>query len=94
MRANLELTQGFVLSESVMLGLARKIGKQSAHRLVYDASLAARAGGATFREAMLGSREIAAHLSPAEIDALLDYDRATGACREMVDRVLAAESRA
>jgi adenylosuccinate lyase len=92
MLANLDATHGFVLSESVMLGLAEKIGKQSAHRLVYDASITARAAGTAFREAMLASPEIAAHLSPAEIDALLDYERATGACRAMVDRALAAET--
>jgi adenylosuccinate lyase len=92
MRANLDATRGFVLSEAVMLGLAEKIGKQSAHKLVYDASMAAHAAGMTFREAMLASSEIAVHLSPAELDALFDYERATGACRAMVDRVLAAEA--
>ena len=88
MRANLDVTRGFVLSEAVMLGLAEKIGKQSAHRLVYESSMSAYETGRTLRDAVLGAPAIMAHLSIAEVESLLDYDRSIGACRAMVDRVL------
>jgi 3-carboxy-cis,cis-muconate cycloisomerase len=36
MRRNLDLTNGAVVSEAVMIGLGKKIGRQYAHDLVYD----------------------------------------------------------
>src|ERR671926_1389563 len=36
MRANLEMTHGLVVSEAVMMGLGRYIGREYAHDLVYD----------------------------------------------------------
>ncbi|GAC1309460.1 MAG: adenylosuccinate lyase [Vulcanimicrobiaceae bacterium] len=89
MRSNLEATRGFVLSERVMLALACRIGKRSAHRLVYDATMAAHGDGRTLEEAILASREIVAHLAHDSLAVLLDYEAATGHCGTMVDRVLA-----
>ncbi len=89
MRANLEATGGFVLSEAVMLALAARIGKQSAHTLVYEASMAAHAAGHGLKEAILDNSQICAHLSRDEIEALFDYRQHTGQCGAMVDQVLA-----
>jgi adenylosuccinate lyase len=89
MRANLEATRGFVLSEGVMLALADRIGKQSAHRLVYDATMAAHGSGRTLEETILASPEMMAHLTREDVRALLDYRAASGHCGAMVDRVLA-----
>src|SRR3989454_1560395 len=89
MRANLEATGGFVLSEAVMLELAARIGKQSAHTLVYEASMAAHAAGHGLKEAILDNSQICAHLSRDEIEALFDYRQHTGQCGAMVDQVLA-----
>jgi 3-carboxy-cis,cis-muconate cycloisomerase len=36
MRANLELTNGLVVSEAVMMGLGPHLGREKAHDLVYD----------------------------------------------------------
>jgi len=89
MRANLEATGGFVLSEAVMLALAARIGKQSAHTLIYEASMAAHAAGHGLKEAILDNSQICAHLSRDEIEALFDYRQHTGQCGAMVDQVLA-----
>jgi adenylosuccinate lyase len=89
MWANLVATRGFVLSERVMLALAERIGKQSAHRLVYDATMAAYGSDRTLEEALLGSPGIVAHLTRDDVRALLDYRAASGHCGAMVDRVLA-----
>jgi adenylosuccinate lyase len=88
MRANLEATGGFVLSEALMLALAAKIGKQSAHTLVYETSLAARAAGRPLRESVLEDSQIRANLSMTEIETIFDYRQHTGQCEAMVDRVL------
>src|SRR6266699_2419959 len=63
MRANLEATGGFVLSEAVMLALAARIGKQSAHTLVYETAMHAHSTGRGLKEAILGNPQITAHLS-------------------------------
>src|SRR5205807_1171575 len=39
MRRNLDALGGFLMSERVMFALADKVGKQSAHELVYDVSM-------------------------------------------------------
>lgn len=88
--ANLEATRGFVLSESVMLALAKKVGKQTAHRLVYDAAMKAHEAedGRSLKEALLESEAVREHLSEDAIASLLDYRANTGLCGELVDRVL------
>ncbi len=89
MQANLEATGGFILSEAVMLALAERIGKQSAHALVYETAMNAHTAGRGLKEAILGNPHICAHLSSKEIEALFDYRQHTGHCAEMVDQVLA-----
>src|SRR5690606_27353861 len=39
MRRNVDLLQGLILSESGMIGLARYLGRQAAHDVVYRASM-------------------------------------------------------
>lgn len=89
MQANLEATGGFVLSEAVMLALAARIGKQSAHTLVYETAMAAHTTGRGLKEAILDNPQICAHLSRDEIESLFDYRRHTGHCGALVDQVLA-----
>jgi adenylosuccinate lyase len=89
MHANLEATGGFVLSEAVMLELAARIGKQSAHTLVYETAMHAHAAGRGLKEAILDNPQISAHLSTTEIESLFDYRKHTGQCGAMVDQVLA-----
>ncbi len=89
MLANLEATRGFVLSEAVMLALAEKTGKQTAHRLVYDVAMRAQESGRPLKDALLDEPAVTAHLPRDAIEALFDYRRHAGLCRELVDRVLA-----
>jgi adenylosuccinate lyase len=89
MRGNLEATGGFVLSEAVMLALAARIGKQSAHTLVYETAMSAHSTGRGLKEAILDNPQMCAHLSRDEIESLFDYRQHTGHCGAMVDQVLA-----
>ncbi len=91
MRCNLEASEGRVCSEAVMLALARKLGKQSAHQIMHRAAQEAAARGEPFAEAIRVDADIAARLSPQEIGDLLDPSRQTGQCQLLVDRVLASE---
>jgi adenylosuccinate lyase len=72
-----------------MLLLAGRIGKQSAHRLIYETAMRAVEQGQPLKAAIIGNREIMARLSPQEVEALFDYRQHLGQCAAMVDRVLA-----
>ncbi|MGR8979537.1 MAG: class-II fumarase/aspartase family protein [Gammaproteobacteria bacterium] len=88
MRGNLLATGGFIYAEAAMLALAPKLGKQSAHALVYRVAMAATEQGLTFKEALLAEPEIASALDSPGIENLFDLHRSTGCCGQMVDRVL------
>ena len=92
MRANLDAGGGFVLSEAFLLALAPRIGRDAAHRLMYDLSIAARASGRTLIDAVRADAVIAGTLDAGELNALLDVASHTGHCAAMVDRVLSNAS--
>jgi adenylosuccinate lyase len=73
-----------------MAALSAKVGKQSAHLLVYEASMAGIEGGRPFREALEAVPAITKVLSPAELDELLDPNAAVGEAPEIVDEILAS----
>jgi len=89
MRDNLLATKGFVQAEHVMLALAPKLGKQSAHALVYRVAMEAAERGIPLREAVLAEPQIVAQLGIAGIESLFEVEQSTGCCAQMVDRVLA-----
>lgn len=91
MRSNLEAGGGFVLSEAIMLALAPHVGRDTAHRLIYELSIAARRAGRTLADAVRADTAITTVLSAHEVDALLDVGNYTGQCAAMVDRVLSGE---
>lgn len=91
MRANLEASGGAVLSEAVMLALAPHIGRDAAHRLMFDLAIAARAGGRSLIDAVRADANITSAIDARALDALLDVGSHTGHCAAMVERVLADE---
>ena len=91
MRTNLEITKGYTLSEAVMLALSEHLGKQSAHKLVYNAAMRGHEAGIPLREAIENEPAISKHLSAKDLDALFDYANHTGASAALVDRVLKAD---
>jgi len=88
MRANLASGGGFVLSEAIMMALAPRLGRDAAHRLLYDVAARARGAGLGLIEAVRAEPAISAALGPAELDALLDYASHTGQCAALVDRIV------
>jgi adenylosuccinate lyase len=87
MMAGLEASRGYVLSEGVMLALSQKIGKQTAHDIVYTTAMAAFEANRPLKDAILENEQIRAHLTVEEIEHLFDYHRQLGLCPEFVDRV-------
>ncbi|MGQ0523158.1 MAG: adenylosuccinate lyase [Betaproteobacteria bacterium] len=89
MRANLDLLGGFLLSERVMFALAGKVGKQTAHDLVYEASMRGLEQGMTFHTALMKDARVRAALSDAELQSALDPTSYVGRAPEIVAQVLA-----
>ena len=72
MRANLDLTNGLIMAEPVMLALGKQIGRQEAHDVVYDAAQTAATTGKQFADLLAADERVANRLSRTDIDALLD----------------------
>jgi len=90
MAANVLRGGGYLFSERVMAALATKVGKQSAHLLVYEAAMAGIEAKQPFRAALEAVPAITKVLSPAEIDELLDPAASVGQAPEVVDEILAS----
>ncbi len=94
MAANLELTGGLILAEAIAMALGAKIGRMQAHQLLEEASARAVHEGMRLRDVLAADARISAHLSPSEIDHLLDPKRYTGQAGRLVARVLATRQEA
>ena len=93
MTHNLGATHGLILSEAVAIALAKNIGRSLAHQLVEHAAHRALESGRPLRDLLLEDQQVRAHLSPAEIDALLDPKNYTGSAESMIQQVLADEKK-
>jgi adenylosuccinate lyase len=89
MRRNLDALGGFLMSERVMFALADKIGKQTAHEVVYHASMHGYEQGITFEQALMANPQAKDAIGPAELQALLDPTTYIGLAPAIVDRLLA-----
>lgn len=88
MRANLNMTQGLVASEAVMMGLGPYLGREYAHDLVYDICRQAIEQGRPLLDLLAENAEIAGHLDRTALAGLCDPANYLGLSGEMVDRVL------
>jgi adenylosuccinate lyase len=88
MRKNLDSLGGFLLSERVMFNLSDKVGKQTAHDLVYEASMHGIENGVTFEQALMESQRVRDAMSADELRAALDPTTYTGHAEAIVERVL------
>lgn len=87
MRSNLDAQRGYVLSEPVMRALSDRVGKHTAHRIVYEASLAGVERGVDLRTALRDDGRLS-EISDAELDLLLDPSRALGSIPRYIDSLL------
>ena len=91
MRENLDLTNGLIVAEAVMMAAAPKLGRQRAHDVVYDACRKAIEGGGDLADILARVPEIADALGG--VDAIrrhCDPANYLGLSGQMVDRVLDA----
>jgi adenylosuccinate lyase len=88
MRTNLDRTNGLILSEAVMLALAQKIGRQSAHDIVYECAMRAVEQELPFRQTLSEHGVVSRNLTGQDIERLLDPIHYTGLAGQFVDRAL------
>lgn len=88
MTQNLDKMRGYLLSERVMLALGERLGKQTAHEWIYEASMHGISQQLDFAEAMRQHPGLSKCLDPEEIALLTDPAGYLGECSASVDRVL------
>lgn len=88
MRKNLELGDGLLMAESVMMGLAPKIGRGCAHELVSAAANRAIEQATSMREQLVADGQVMQWLSESELDKLLEPASYLGSTQTMIDAVL------
>ncbi len=90
MKANLLLTNGLVMSESVATALTGSLGRAEAQRLVERAATESARTGSSFRECLFELPQVIDALGTEALDAALDPERYLGATEQLIDRALAA----
>lgn len=88
MRENLDIQRGLMQSEGIMLALGEKIGKQTAHGIVYQISMDTFEQNADFCEMLLKNEIVAANMTEEEIRRILDPEGYVGLSGEIVDQVV------
>ncbi|MET9297541.1 adenylosuccinate lyase family protein [Streptomyces sp. NPDC003077] len=88
MAANAATVAEFLCTEALMLALGDRIGKQSAHTLVYEVSQRAQSDGRPLRACVRECGEITSRFAPATLDDLLDPAHYVGEAGPLTDRAV------
>jgi len=90
MRANLDLTQGLIVAEAVMMGLAPHLGRQQAHDVVYEACRDALGQGRSLFDVLVANPAVSAALAQDRLRALCDPANYLGSAPRMAEAVVRA----
>ena len=88
---NLEMLQGLIDSEALMMRLAEIYGRMEAHELVYELAMAAIAQKRQLKELALADSRVTAHLTEEELENLMRPEHYTGLAEHFVDQVAGTE---
>lgn len=88
MARNLKVLGDLLLSEAVMLKAAEKLGRQTAHDVVYRAAMRAYERGGSLKAELLAEPELAGLLTEADLDRLVDPAGYIGLAPEIVAEVV------
>ena len=80
MRKNLDLSGGLIMSEQIMLELGKKLRRQRAPDVVYDAAQHSAKTGVDFISALNEQAEITQNFKSDEIKSMLDPEEYLGLC--------------
>jgi 3-carboxy-cis,cis-muconate cycloisomerase len=90
MRANLDLTHGLLMSESVAAALAQSLGRPRAQELVETAARRAARERRGLKDVLLEQPEVASAIDPDALERALSPESYLGVTDELIDRALAA----
>ena len=90
MNANMDLTQGLIMAESLTMALAAHVGRPEAQHLVKTLCERAIKLGVHLRVVVLEEEEVLSILSLEEVDHALDPGAYLGSANVFIDRALAA----
>ncbi len=90
MKANLDLTAGLVMAESLTLALAPHMGRPEAYRVVQALCKHVTNAGENLHSVALADERVRAALSPEEIERALDPMAYMGSADAFIDRALNA----
>jgi 3-carboxy-cis,cis-muconate cycloisomerase len=93
MRTNLSMSNGLIVAEAVMMGLAPFIGRQDAHDVVYAACRIVNQQGGTLASVLSSMPEVTSRLDQALIEQLTNPTNYLGMAPQMVDRVLSSRGK-
>ena len=88
MLRNLDRTGGAVLSEALMMALARQMGRDAAHAHVLDLSRLSRKEDRSFCEVARSDAKVQSLVSAKELEIALDYRSGIGLSTHFVDTIL------
>ena len=91
MERNLGSTKGLIVAEAVMMELAKHVGRQRAHDVVYEACKESIEGdrGSSLLEVLLEKPEVTGAIAETKLKSLCEPSNYLGASGLMVDNVLA-----
>jgi adenylosuccinate lyase len=89
MLANLGILKGLMLSESVMIELGKKIGKQTAHEVVYENATKAIREELDFKQVLLSDPRVSRYLAAEDLDRLLNPAEYIGLAPEITREAVA-----
>lgn len=88
-KKNLEMSQGLVMSEAVMIKLVKKgMGRQEAHELLRKCAMESYGEKFSFRNVLLKNPEILKYMNEREIVSALNPESYIGTAVEQVERAL------
>ncbi len=88
-RRNLDMTQGRIMAESVMIRMADKgFSRQDAHSVVRDCALKSYREGIPFKDALMADKAVTRLLTEKGIDAALDPEKYVGTAVKQVRNAL------
>jgi 3-carboxy-cis,cis-muconate cycloisomerase len=88
MQKNLGISRGAIVSEAVMMGLGKTLGRSYAHDLVYDLCREALKQDKPLVELLSENEEVSKKLTREELERVCDPGNYLGYSVEMVDKVL------
>ena len=89
MQKNLDITNGGIMAEAIMMGLAPTLGRETAHHAVKHAIDRVSETGVALEDALMMEAEVSSALSRDDVERLADPATYLGASRSFIDRILA-----